>query len=371
MGGRNIIDLFDDCLFCILDYLPIKDRISFAQVCHRFRDVFVNRCGAKYSEYSLDETSSRLELIQFCICRESVRSLTIDLDHFDVSRCFRNFGCLTPVNCFRILCETLAGMNRLEHLVVKQLRKLITPIENPFNKIFDSVQCVPELKTLRIQTKDDCILDRLPQLRYLESLHLLVPKVPAPTLVKCCKSNGNLRCLHLGYSCIQRKLQDIVPHCKNLEVLQFGMTAEHSAYTPLAKLPRLRELYHFGIRRSGSFEPLLLRLGKKAQLTHLAIDGGSLTRRETMQLIKIQSLKHVKCFCATPECVVLLAQLINLEELCLWMSCSVDVSDSLLRVIEMCKNLKLLRLASGRVDSNFFDNAIKLIQSGQSVSNKS
>ncbi|KAH8379454.1 hypothetical protein KR009_005072, partial [Drosophila setifemur] len=364
MGGKNIVDLYDDCLYYIFEYLPKEDRNSFAQVCHRFRDIVITKTGSKYSEYTINETSTRQELIEFCTCRETVKTLTIDLEHFNTSRCSTSYYCKTPVNCFGILCQTLAGMNRLEQLVIKQHRLLITPIKKPFDQILLAIRYLPELRNVQLQARDvtDCCVDRLAHLQHIESLELLVPKISSSTLVKCCKSNGNLRSLHLGYSCVQGNLGDIVSHCKNLEVLKFGMTAESSAYKPLAKLPKLKELSHFGIRRSGSFQQLLSHLAINPKMTHLSIDGGSLNLQEASQLIGIQSLRHLKCFCSTTECVEILSRLVHLEELCLWMSCSLDTSDALLKIIASCKKLKLLRLAMGKVNSNFLNDAIDLIR---------
>ncbi|EDW94357.2 uncharacterized protein LOC6533945 [Drosophila yakuba] len=362
MGLANIEELYDDCLYHIFAFLPTEDRIIFAQVCHRFRQLFISQCAAKYRVYTLDKDSSRLELIQFCICREAVESLTIDLDHFDTARCYRTYGCVTPENCFQILCQTLAGMIRLEHLVVKQESMLVTPIEKPFDQILTAVRHSPKLRRLEVCARDDCSLDRLSQHCHLEHLQILVPKISLSTLVKCCKSSGNLRSLHLGYACIQKNLSYIVPHCKNLEVLRFGMPANSSEYLQLAGLPKLRELSYFGIRRSGFFEPLLSALAAKSQLTHLSIDGGSLTLQETCQLVRIQSLRHFKGFCSTSDCVEMLGCLANLEELCLSMFCPTDVSNNLLPIIAKCKDLKL-RIAGGNVNAKSLKDAISLRKS--------
>nr|XP_016997034.2 LOW QUALITY PROTEIN: uncharacterized protein LOC108057332 [Drosophila takahashii] len=364
MSATNIEQLHDDRLYYIFEYLPTEDRITFAQVCQRFRQFFVNQCGSKYSEYTLDKDSSRIDLIKFCTCRELVTSLTIDLDHFNTARCFRNYGCIAPENCFAILCQTLTGMISLEQLVVKQMYFLITPILKPFDQILNAIRHLLKLKRLEIHAIDDCSLDRLSQLRHLEDLQILVPKIPLATLVKSCKSNGNLSSLHLGYACVQKNLRDIVPHCKNLEVLKFGMSSNSAEYLPLAMLPKLKELSYFGIRRSGSFEPLLSALAVKSQLTHLSIDGGSLTLQETCQVVRIQSLKHFKCFFSTTECVEMLASLANLEELCLSMSCPLDISNSLLPIIANCKDLKLLRIAMGNVNTKILGDAIKLRKAG-------
>ncbi|KAH8296864.1 hypothetical protein KR054_012231, partial [Drosophila jambulina] len=362
MGATNIAELFDDCLYNILEFLTTEDRISFAQVSQRFRQVFINQYWSKYRDYTIDENSPRLELIQLCICREAVEVLTINLDHFDTGKCVRTtHKCIAPAECYGILCHTLSGMNQLRHLVVKQLKYYTAPIDKPFDQVLAAVRYLPELKRLELEATQDFSVDRLHYLQNLDTLHLLIPKVPPTCLVKCFKSNGNLRSLHLGYACCQKNIVDtIVTHCKNLEILKFGMTAEPADYKPLAKLPKLRELSHFGIRRSGSFEPLLAALAAKSQLTHLSIDGGSLTQEEAYQLVRIQSLRHLTCFCVSTECVEMLSRLSNLVELCLWMSRPLDISQGLLTIIANCKNLKLLRLAVGNVNKHFFNNAIDL-----------
>ncbi|KAH8239282.1 hypothetical protein KR032_002723 [Drosophila birchii] len=367
MGSTNITELIDDCLYNILEFLPTEDRICFAQVCQRFRQVFINQFGVKYRDFTIDENSPRLELIQLCICRETVETLTINLDHFDTGSGMRTtHKCNSPVECYGILCHTLSGMNQLNHLAVKQLKFYIAPIDKPFDQVLAAVRHLPELKRLELQTTQDFSVDHLHHLQNLETLQLLIPKVPPTCLVKCFKSNGSLQSLHLGYACCQKNLVNIiVNHCKNLITLKFGMTGESADYKPLARLSKLRELSHFGIRRSGSFEPLLAALAAKSQLTHLSIDGGSLTHEEAYQLVRIQSLRHLTCFCASTECVEMLSRLTNLEEICLWMSRPLDISHGLLTIIASCKELRLLRLAVGNVNKNFFNDAIDLLRMGE------
>ncbi|XP_033242960.1 uncharacterized protein LOC108153620 [Drosophila miranda] len=360
MGASNILELYDDCLNYIFDFLPSQDRLRLAQVCIRFRQIFVSQCGSRFREYTIDENSSREELIQLSICREVVQNFTIDLDNFDMSITTNKYSCNTPTIFFDILCSTLAGMHQLEHLNVKQLKILVTIIERPVDQILTAVRQLKDLRRLKIHSIFDCSVQRLGELQHLEELHLHVPQIASSTLVKCCKSNSRLHSLHLSYGCVQRNLCDIVPHCKNLEVFKFGMTAESSAYRALARLPKLRKLTHFGIRRADSFEPLLSSLADRPQLLHLDIDGGSISLPETRQLIRLQSLVHLKCFCSTVQCVVMLARLSRLEELCLWMTSPLDISDALLGIIANCEKLKLLRLAAGNINNDFFSNAMKL-----------
>lgn len=154
MSSKNLIDLCDDTLYYIFDFLPTEDRISLTQVSQRFRNVFVDKYGSKYSEYTLIAASPRQELIQFCICCKMVKSLTIDLDYFDTNRYFRNYGFISPKNCFQILCHSLAGMVRLEHLSIKQLKDLVTPIKRLFYQLLEPIRQLPDLKSLQIVARD-------------------------------------------------------------------------------------------------------------------------------------------------------------------------------------------------------------------------
>jgi len=150
----NILDLNDDCLGYLLNHLATEDFNKFAQVCRRFRDVFIDRCGKRNREFTVDESSKRRQLIELCICRESVETLTIDLDHFDTSRTFRSYGCESPLNCFSTLCFAIEGMVNLRSLVLKQLQFFLSPIEKPFEQIFAAVKCLKKLKTLEIRTSN-------------------------------------------------------------------------------------------------------------------------------------------------------------------------------------------------------------------------
>lgn len=196
---------------------------------------------------------------------------------------------------------------------------------------------------------------------HVEELQLHIQKTSAATLVKCCKTKRNLRLLHLGYDCVQGNLKDIVSHCGNLETLKFGMLAEAAAYQPLSKLPKLSTLIHFGIRRKDSFVPLLKALAVRPQLQCLEIDGGTLTSEEMLQIVRLRELQQLKCFCSSAECVEMLAQLTQLQKLSVWMSTRADVSDALLRVLSKCRQLHLLRIASGFLGNSFINDVCKLL----------
>ncbi|KAH8405242.1 hypothetical protein KR222_000069, partial [Zaprionus bogoriensis] len=382
MRAQNILDLNDDCLGHILGQLPVSDYNQFGQVCTRFRDVFVARAGKRYRQFTLDPSCKRRELVEFCICRESVQSLTIDLDHFNEARIFRSHGCETPAACFSVLCSALGGMISLRHLVVKQQVRLVLPAEKPYEQIIAAVRNLEELSVLEIHARDgeslwkyrsseknpnkhvvlllEASVENLWMVNRVQELHLRVHKIPSSHLAKFCRANRNLRLLHLGYDCVQGNLKDIVPHCDNLETLKFGMMAEAAAYQPLSKLPKLKKLIHFGIRRQGSFLPLLTALAARAQLQWLEIDGGTLSAEEVQQIVRLSELRQLKCFCSTAESVELLAQLTQLQQLCLWMSSRVDISDALLRVLSRCRQLQVLRVASGFLGSSFINDVCRL-----------
>lgn len=150
----NILDLNDDCLDHILSELSIEDYNNFAQVCTRFRNVFIARAGKRNRQFSIDESCKRRQLIEFCICRESVETLIIDLDHFNTARIFRSHGCETPLVCFTVLCCALEGMVSLRRLVVKQMINLTTSIAKPIEQILAAVRNLKELTILELHVKD-------------------------------------------------------------------------------------------------------------------------------------------------------------------------------------------------------------------------
>lgn len=206
----------------------------------------------------------------------------------------------------------------------------------------------------------DFTFDSLSLLKHLEELHLTLQQLSAATLTNCCKSNPNLRYLHLGFSSVQRNLTNIVPYCAKLETLRFGMIAEASEYKALAKLPKLRQLIYYGVRATNSFEPLLINLAARQQLQRLDIDGGTLTPAETQQIVRLSGLQQLKCFCSTAECVEMLAQLTQLQKLSIWMSSRVDISAAMLKVIAECKQLQRVRIASGSIKPDFIDDVSEL-----------
>lgn len=150
----NILNLNDDCLVHILSELSIEDRNNFAQVCSRFRNVFIARIGKRNRQFTIDESCKRRQLIEFCICRESVETLVIDLDHFNTARIYRSHGCETPLVCFNVLCSALEGMVSLRRLVVKQMINLTTAIPKPIEQILAAVRNLKELTILELHIKD-------------------------------------------------------------------------------------------------------------------------------------------------------------------------------------------------------------------------
>ncbi|EDV97815.1 GH14484 [Drosophila grimshawi] len=361
MSSLNIFDLNDDCLDLLLNYLTSEEQILFAQVCKRFREVFIAWGVKHYREFGIDASNTKQSIIGLSTCREVVETLIIDMDHFDTARIFRNYGCDEPVICFNILCYALSGMVNLRRLTVKQLDYVTTPIKKPFEQIFASVKDLNDLKVLEVHAKDDWTFDTLWQLHHLEELQLQIQKIYGEVLVECCKSNPNLRRLQLGYGIVVGNLCDIVRHCANLETLEFGMMETDFAYKPLSRVPRLRQLIHKGARESNSLMPLLKALAVQPQLQQLHIDGGILTPQEILQIVRQRGLLQLKCFCSTAECVEMLAQLIQLQKLSIWVSNGCDISDALLKVIGQCKKLQLLRIASGNLKPDFIYNVSKLL----------
>lgn len=141
----NIVNLNDDCLDHILSELSIEDR---------FRNVFIARAGKRNRQFTIDESCKRRQLIEFCICRESVETLVIDLDHFNTARIYRSHGCETPLVCFSVLCSALEGMVSLRRLAVKQMINLTTLIPKPIEQILAAVRNLTELTILELHIKD-------------------------------------------------------------------------------------------------------------------------------------------------------------------------------------------------------------------------
>lgn len=55
--SRNILDLNDDCLSCILKYLPVDSHKNFVKVCQRFKDVWLDNKKLIYKTLELGKTT--------------------------------------------------------------------------------------------------------------------------------------------------------------------------------------------------------------------------------------------------------------------------------------------------------------------------
>ncbi|ALC44357.1 CG12520, partial [Drosophila busckii] len=365
MSALGILDLNDDCLYYLLSQLTDEEQLSFTQVCQRFRQLFVARHGYKLREFTLHTRSTRQELIALSICCEQVQQLTIDLDNSNALHTVAHSSncCL---NCFTVLCATLQRMWQLQRLVVQQLHFMTTPVPQPFEKILAAVRHLPHLQQLKLKATNEWTCNNVQHLQHLEQLQLHIQhNIEADILIKCCKASSRLRILDLGYGCVQRQLVNIVPHCAQLEILRFGMTAEATDYAKLAKLPKLRQLSHCGIRRSGCFVPLLQALVAPQQLQLLEIDGGSLNMEETLQLVRLRSLQQLKCFFSNAGCVAMLAHLKHLQQLSFWMTCQEDITQELLAVVAGCRQLQVLRVAVARLSKYFLADVVQVREQQQ------
>lgn len=55
--SKNILDLNDDCLSCILKYLPVDSHKNFIKVCPRFQDVWLSNKKLIYKSLELGKTT--------------------------------------------------------------------------------------------------------------------------------------------------------------------------------------------------------------------------------------------------------------------------------------------------------------------------
>ncbi|XP_030572123.1 uncharacterized protein LOC115770826 [Drosophila novamexicana] len=358
----NILDLNDYCLGRILKYLEIEDHVNFGQACTRFREALRDWSYVLYPVFEIRRSEDiKLQLKLFFIVCDVVKKLFLDIGESTLQGGF-------PVDQF---CNHVQSMDSLECFIINEgtglgrMFKTANSVRDRIiEKTFKALEHLPKLKSISVTCGANsydasCLI----QMKCLQELSLNT-KIAAEDLVEICKSNANLRVLWLRE--VVGELNDIVPHCQNLEEIVFPMFSSHTTYAGLAELPNIKKIV---IKSTNSTSPcaklieLFSAFAAQRQNTQLQslILLSSLNFEETTKLIELKFLKELRCSFEDASCIDLLTDLTELEGLYIMLGRSGAGSKECLNVLKSCKILQRLHINSN-LSTDFVDKALEVLR---------
>ncbi|XP_030376928.1 uncharacterized protein LOC115625860 [Scaptodrosophila lebanonensis] len=235
-----------------------------------------------------------------------------------------------------------------------------------FDRYFLALSLLPNLKSLNILTNQGFKGDHLKELN-LEELSTDIG-MTTPQWIAFLKSNPKLRSLQFRVCrIIPEKPADLVPYCTSLEELYiwFKSKCDSYDYGAFAQLPNLKHLHIIGKYQQTDSTVQLFRslVARDPQLLEsLSIKRGMLTFDETQEIVHIKSLKELNCSFSDIECVDLLTQLTELEELSILLKSDTDISNAALRILKSCTKLKLFRIYAENIRRDFIFEAYNILK---------
>lgn len=171
-------------------------------------------------------------------------------------------------------------------------------------------------------------------------------EIASQDLIEIGKSNEKLRVLWVRQ--VLGELDEVVPHCANLEEVALPIFASHKSYVALSELPKLRKL----IIKGTNSMPKLLELidkfaakGKECKLESFTLFS-NLSIEVTTKLIQLKQLKELSCSFEDAKCIDLLTDLTELEGLYIMLGRSDAGTKECLNVLKSCRKLQRLHINS-------------------------
>ncbi|KRG06575.1 uncharacterized protein LOC26528425 isoform X1 [Drosophila mojavensis] len=353
--SKTILDLNDDCIECLFKCLPIDTHLSFARVCTRFRNVWLNYRKYIYARLEVGETSAegfQQELLLLRQISEHVKHLTINMNrNFDWSG--------APLAQFMAILPNMSALERV----------LLWIKENESHKTYECIlralELLPRMQGIATY-QDNNVIDSVYQFNDCESL-LRESAHSRDPLMEFIENHTKIRVLLFNDASIRPTLEDLVRHSTCVKELTFRMTQKAAEYVPLAELPALRELHIFGNGQQQDCCPLLPLVkaisSKLSQQLHtLTINAPGLGYPEACEIARINSLQRLDCHLTDPQCLEPLIALNQLTELFIQLPDCSPIDDLVLDIMKHCQKLNVLRIDLPNLGSNFLAEAYKLLQ---------
>ncbi|KAH8405237.1 hypothetical protein KR222_000065 [Zaprionus bogoriensis] len=194
----HVFQLNDYCLEQILSYLSMKDHLSFAATCCRFRQVFKHWAIREYSSFILVAPIPATELKLFSLVAENVKKLSIDVD--DLVSSLASNHTLGKVHLFRKFCRLLQC--EMKHLHTVNLwqydkkdhgKKILAALHNHRSikhlEVSLNSKALEELRISFVQNTDISViyLDLIRACPKLQLLRILDVNISADFVMKASK----------------------------------------------------------------------------------------------------------------------------------------------------------------------------------------
>ncbi|XP_030566863.1 uncharacterized protein LOC115766917 [Drosophila novamexicana] len=350
----HILDLNDDCIACVLKYLPIENHMSFAGVCTRFRHVWLGYRNCLYKQLELGESSAKGLKQELLLLRQISRHVKRIVINFN--RKFDWCGIL-----FREIIGILKKLTALERAIL--WIKDDEPYET-YEKILRAFEHLPNMQGIATY-QDNCIVDSLYHFNECDEL-LAESRLSRNPLIEPIDRHTKIRLLIFNNASIRPTLEDLVRHSSLVQELSLCMIQKAAEYTALAELPNLCKLEIFGNRTIdyGSLMPLIAAVSSKLsqQLHTLTIHAPSLGYQETAKIAQIRTLRELDCDFTEPRCLELLIALDQLTHLSIKLPKSCPIDSLVLHILRECHSLNVIKIDSPDLGTDFLTEAYRVLQ---------
>ncbi|ALC42301.1 CG15056 [Drosophila busckii] len=302
----NIMMLNDDCFRVIFEMLSHVDRIKFARVCARFRDLYQDISPSLYKSVNCEifQTMTLWEIRDFfTLSGCNIQQIRGSLKESSVRICtFMGWHCvnlklldisLTPLT----LGSTYRLLSNLYYL--ESLRLDGCNLRNENLLAMRHLKQLKELDISRNYSLNGANMDQFPS--SIESLTLTnCYNLLGFALPDFCSSLTNLKKMDIrGLVGIYASLENLINKniCTCLEELVFSDPAYESDYDHIAKLPSLKRITIQYEERYSKNSKFLYRLArhKANQLEYLEVIGANcITADDVIQISKLTALRSLR-----------------------------------------------------------------------------
>ncbi|XP_031621050.1 uncharacterized protein LOC116339353 [Contarinia nasturtii] len=310
ISSYHILQLNNDCLLTIFEYLNIESLCHIANVCTRFKGASEELFSYKYKSFEFKNSNIKLPLLRRVLCKfgHYIQSLRVEcletISNLQLAKyCSINLKHLS-LRSVKITHDEIVPL--VPHLECLEIRFCQMDAHGDWNKVFNNA---PELEKLVFKMKnghskwaDNMLMRHMPKLKHIE---LDCCDLHSDQLSGILRLNPQLKQLIITTFINDEFIEAIVENVKDLEELTFGskeakQTGHHSA-KGLLRLSELKNLTKLGINdfRWVGYEDSLSLLvktfiNKNILLEELSIESRSFDLTVVDDLVNMKTLRKLR-----------------------------------------------------------------------------
>lgn len=310
--GNSILQLNDDCLFSIFDYLNVLDLIRIEATCPRIKALVQSLYKHKYQNVDFEHIKGTYEPLTLMEARSILMQIGRFIKDFKIqSKNIKNENSrillMIPRYCTNLEYLEIFGYPLTTRLIepfigtfndLTSLSLVNTRLEDAlFTRIFNSQ--VSKLKSLNVSQNYSLRGSFLTKFHNLESINLEnCVQIQSRHLINFCQRNGSTlttlninRCDQLTTECFE----NIVQHLSKLESLVISnyyqklKSPNHKIFANIQNLKKLKIVF---VNYAKNTE-LLSALTEANRLEHFDISNAHLTKDEVKILYEFTQLKYL------------------------------------------------------------------------------